>query len=120
MGIQQLCWAQTGTVKAGVCLLPGLCQMQLHTQLLLQRIGAQRCPEAVVTGVFGVDAGIDANAAVVEIVPFFRQLHQLSALFVGFKVEVLALVDKPVGRECDVCLDAALCRCRSGGFPPSP
>ena len=89
--------------------------MQLHTDALFGGIGSQGLPELVVAGVLGVDTGIHADPAIVIAVPLIHHLHQLLALLIGLKVEILTLVDEAVGGEAQVGLDAGFGhRFRSG------
>ena len=98
MAVQQLAGTHACTVHAGFGLVPALGQMKLHADALLAGIARKRLPQLIVAGIFAVDTGIDPDAAVVVVMPFFHHPHQLLALFVGIEVEILVFVDEPVGR----------------------
>ena len=80
--------------------------MQLHTQSLFGGKAGETFPQLAVTGVFGVDAGVDLDPAVVVAVPFFGDPAQFLALLVGVKVKFFVFVDETVSRKGDVCLHA--------------
>ena len=106
---QQLSGAKTGAVQAGIHFFLSLGKVKLDAQPLLRGIAHQTFPQLVVAGVLGVDAGIDANPAIIVAVPFFRNPAQLLTLLVGVEVEILVCVDKPVGGKGHICLDARFC-----------
>ena len=113
---QQLPGGHACAVQAGVHLIPGFAQMQLHAQPLLAGIARQRFPEGIVRGIFCEDARIDFDPAVVIAVPLVHNLLQLPALLVGLKVEFLVLVDVAIAGQGQIGLDAAFGHSLGGGI----
>ena len=90
--------------------------MELHTQILLNGEAGQCFPQLIVAGVFGIDAGINLDAAVVVIMPLFNYLCQFLALLVGVEVKVFVFVDEPVSGQGQIGLDAGFGNSFSGSI----
>ena len=89
VAVEELGRGQAVPLLAVLMLLLRLGQVDMHAEALVDRKLAERVPEAVVGGVFGVDRDLGADAAVVIAVPAVAQGDQLPAGGIGLEVEVL-------------------------------
>ena len=64
--------------------------MYLQLQAVVDGILRQRVPELIRRGILGVDGGLDFDAAVVIVVPFFLERDQLLAGREGVEAEVVS------------------------------
>ena len=106
VAVEHLRGREAVLLHALVVLLLRLGQMDLQLQAVVDGVFRQRVPELIGRGIFGVDRGLDLNAAVVIVVPLVLQLHELTAGGEGIEAEIVA---QEHGRAAgDIRLDAGL------------
>ena len=115
VAVQKLGRRQTGTVQAVFHLSVGAGQVHLHAKAFFCTVVGNALPQLVIADIFGINAAVYLDAAVVVAVPLLLYLHQFPALLVGLKVEIFTFVDEAVGAKGHIALHAGFAESFGGG-----
>ena len=106
VAVQQLGRGQTVLFHTAVVLALGLRQVDVHPDALVDAVFGHGVPQLMAGGVLAMDGSLNANPAVVVVVPLLPGGHQLLAGGILVELEVLRV--KEGGTAGQIGLDAAL------------